>query len=890
MATTIPVIFTPGIDPVIYLPTNGDAVQYTATLNVGLSGAVTLSPCYDKYGIDWRWSTLEINSLTGTGGLSSTRVPYPSSWATTQCTLCAGTTALDVPGTYPKKWRPEGALSADFFTSGLIPCSATAITWTLSTNNWTAPKTEINKLSATESFIFNLKLNENFLSYPNIDYNNDTNIILNAVVSADCVDTLVSPPTAYTEIINETFNILSVVSPNIQVYTPNRFALTGVNISFENLSTRLKYVTKLVVNYDDGQITTLTGSNIFNSFNTTYNILGFKTLKIDAFVNYRETPYTFEFKDIIQVLDIYDQVQPEKYLSITTPIAIPWTTQPKINTNEWVTEDNINICFKKFYDNLNYLKTRGEIYNDTYSDYFGYLGTPLPTNTNIITGCPILTWEDTDFFTSDVASYISTWRDFFSGATTLDTGRWVEDGCATWNLHTCDNSRNNPVCFGKYCLEWNWRARESTNSLNIIYWKDTETPTISGGTYTKRWRYEPCETTPAPFACNEGFWNVNIKGLDSNYQTSTFSPRQDRCLYYGIVSKNNELFVSQRSSIKVLASDHAATYKSLRYTLDDVLTFSDIKNISIDSDGKIFVIDNLLSQVGVYKYNTNSNTWKLFTNWGGFGSSASTNKFSSPNDIHVDQLNNVWVCDTGNSCIKHFSNSGTWIKTIKDDALVLTPPISIAVDSLQRLHVLTKSGVRIYEYTGEFVNEYTYFNFISQTPIRICSSYNREIMYIASSNQIVKYFRTGIFAGYIIESDPNITNIAGLYHDEFRNLLITTDDKIVKFADIMALQKQIGTLPPTYWALEDLYIHKEEYVQNWVYTRAFQRLWDNIEIFRNSLLYSDCRPYIPPIHGKDKMIIGQNEIVTSTVVNRVLGYLWDNFTSIVNYYNTKCSN
>jgi hypothetical protein len=162
-------------------------------------------------------------------------------------------------------------------------------------------------------------------------------------------------------------------------------------------------------------------------------------------------------------------------------------------------------------------------------------------------------------------------------------------------------------------------------------------------------------------------------------------------------------------------------------------------------------------------------------------------------------------------------------------------------------------------------------------------------MYVGSSNQVVKYFRNGALAGYIIKSDPLITNITDLYHDEFRNLLITVDNKILKYPDIMLLTKLKGPLPSTYWSLESIYIHKEEYIQNWVYTRSFQRMWDNIELFRNTLLYSDCRVYIPPVYGKDKMIIGQNEIVTSTVINRVLGYLWENFLTIIKYYNTDCT-
>ena len=104
-----------------------------------------------------------------------------------------------------------------------------------------------------------------------------------------------------------------------------------------------------------------------------------------------------------------------------------------------------------------------------------------------------------------------------------------------------------------------------------------------------------------------------------------------------------------------------------------------------------------------------------------------------------------------------------------------------------------------------------------------------------------------------------------------------------------------GLIPEEFWDSKDIYIHKNEYIQNWVYTKTFQRLWDNIEFFRNTLYYSYendtfnvCKKYKDPIHGKDKMIIGQNEIVTSTVINRVFGYAWENFLSIVDFFDPTC--
>lgn len=164
------------------------------------------------------------------------------------------------------------------------------------------------------------------------------------------------------------------------------------------------------------------------------------------------------------------------------------------------------------------------------------------------------------------------------------------------------------------------------------------------------------------------------------------------------------------------------------------------------------------------------------------------------------------------------------------------------------------------------------------------------MIYLALDKQVLRFFRNGIFSGYIIQEKKEVYNIRDIYHDEYRNLLITTNDKILKYGDIMTQTLMKGDLPVAYWSLNDILIHKEEYIQNWVYTKSFQRMWDNIEMFRRSLFFEQegCKAYKGPVYGKDKMIIGQNEIVTSTIVNRILQYLWINFSTMIDYFDPNC--
>ena len=931
-------IFTPGIDSTIYLPVNGSVNRYKATFDLGTSGAVGLSACYDQYGALWKWSTFERSSLSGINGLSglrvavlsakgllnTTRVAYPSSWATVQCTVSAGSntptgniwpnTAAIANGIFSKKWRNLTTVEAasapisqfDYFNINTRSVSSAGVWWSLSTTNWVSDSWFV-PLSVSNTYDFELRM----FNYGTTDYTTsffeDTPVTLNARLTATSMDPLGNISATF---ISQSFNLTAVAPPDVKIYTPNRYVLTGTDIKFENLLLRTDSkkpgnarVTSLTANCDDGKTVILTGDNVTNDFTVSYDIVGYKTITVTIELNKNvydpllTTPITTTFPNIIQVLSRYDDVSVENYISTTTPIQLPWPNQPHVGINDWVTEDNINSSFRKFYENLNYLDSLGRIYPGTYSDYYGYLGIGAgSTITGNTTAYSPWTWEDVDCLNTALPYNAEdlTWRSMLSAINPIDSGRWAIADIATWNDQSCGSSRIDPSCTGKYCVEWNWRARKSSVAELPITWKQTMS---ASGEYPKRWSFEPCNTEEGSvIVCDEGYWNVNIPKINAFYNEQSQPAVQLRCIYNGIASKNNVLFLAQKTQIKVLNPDYTAGVQVFRTSTGNNTNFSNIKNICLDSTGKVYVLDNILSQVFVYKYPDSPSDFKnspLFTVWGGFGSAGSTTKFSNPNDIYIDQLDNVWICDTGNSVVKHYSNTGTWLKTIRDDEFKTFPPISLTVDSQQNVHVLTSNGIRVYTYNGIFSYSYSYSNFVSSNePVKINTSYNKEIIYVAFKTQVLKFFRTGVFAGYIIQSKQYVDNITGLYHDEYRNLLITVNDRVYKYPDLMLLRQLKGTLPSSYWKLEDLLIHKEEYVQNWVYTKSFQRLWDNIEIFRNTLQYStgNCKSYTAPIHGKDKMIIGQNEIVTSTVVNRVLGYLWENFYTMVKYFDPSCEN
>jgi hypothetical protein len=883
--SNVPYIFTPGISSAIFLPPNGDFAQYTASLRLGLSGAISLSSCYDKFGVLWQWSTFETGNpaVPGTSvlGLSaltaiavSTGITAPSSWASTESSRVTGSTG---PGPYVKRWLNETPLSGNLFNKSVI-CSATNATWIISSNRWISVPF-IAPLTLTDEFPFTLQLKDYGLEQSTVSRYFNEPLLLSVTLSTGC------QPSYSPSRLNLTFPLTSIAPPIVSVYTTNRYVLTGTDVKFENLTTNINYISCLEIDFDDGKVARLYNSEItIQNFITKYDIPGFKTLKLTVYyLNPTIPSFTTTFTNIVEVLTHYDTVSPTEYRDKDEPVLLPWPTQPKVGANDWIVADNINSCVNKFLQNLDYLTARSRYYAPSSSEFFGYIGR---VSDNVLSGCDIWTWEDLDPLTTAL-QYNVTWRDVLSAETSVNTGSLTS--CGSWPQHVCDDL-SNPRGLGRYCIYWNWRDRNTNFSVDSI--DVTWDLTKIGQTYEKKWLYEPCDTFFDFELCDTGQWNVNIPELNRYFPNIQLNRVQSKCIYTGITSRDNALFMSLKKEIRIIPNQYDVEFCNIQTTIDDVVEFSNIENICLASDNTLYVLDSVLSKVVGFSYNPTDLFEPLNAkiSWGNFGTAGDRAGFSSPQDIHIDKLDNVWIADTGNSCFKQYSKSGVWINTIFDNALLSNPPISICVDSLLNVHVLTTKEIRVYSYSGTFLYSYSFSNYITETPTKIQTSYNREIIYLATSSQVIKFFRNGVFADYIIRQQTGVTNIAGICHDEFRNLLFVSNDRIIKYNDLMMLKTFKGTPIANVWEPKQIYIHEDEYIQNWVYTKTFERLWDNIEIFRNSLQYSEtgCKSYKPTIHSKEKMIVGQNEIVTTATINRSLEYLWDNLLTFMDYFDPSC--
>lgn len=886
-----------------FLPADGTPELYDAFLRVSLSGfqAETLDPCYDKYNLVWRWST-----FTGCSANPTSFNNLPSSWSTVQCLYSAGalpsltgTPLTADPGLFPKTWKPEGGTTLSAVRSPVF-CYGSNVIWTLSTQNWTVNQSNPgNVIDYTYPLQY---LNDGTLP-STVSINNDTSVYIRGEQTITC--TISSPPFDWglKEYIVSEDRVSTVLSRgNFSFYTPNKYVLTGTEINFENISVGFNNVSQIVIDLGESNTVILTPENAYSNFSITYNTVGPKTITVTTFyvASASLSPAVDVFTNVIEVLSHYDHISPENYLTELTPLNLPHTSIPLIAPNEWAVEDNINSVFRKLHENLEYLETRSNMYQYIPTEYVGWLGTiPVTVSEGEKQRCPLWSWEDLDCL---VGGQNVPWEvteavdDNFPTITT--TGPLAS--CGTWQQHECDLNIVNPDCYGKYGVEWKWKSRKTVASTRLVTWKSTR----CDQSYAKKWKFEPWITpdneviTSVP--CVPGDWHVNISKINQYRQPIPNCTPLERCSYNSVLSRNNIIYVALDAEIKIYSSNRTPVQLTSRRLIDDITSFQNIKNIALDSTNKLYVLDGALNKVASYTIDLNLPIpFEPYLSWGGFGGRKSNFKFSRPNDLHIDASDNIWVTDTGNNCVKQYSNNGNWLRTLFNDVFVNNAPISTCVDSQKNIHVLTETG-EIFTFTdiGEFIFSYKPTDNTTSKPTRITTNYNREIIYINTNTSVLKYFRNGVFFGFLtneqdfLYNNQNcVTNINSVYQDEYRNTLVASGDKVVKYVDLMTLKNIKGILPETYRPLTDLLIHKDEYIQNWVYTKSFQRLWDNIEIFRHSLIFDNstiCKRYIPPIYTKEQLIIGQNEIVTSTVINRNIKYLWENFITLLNYFDPKC--
>lgn len=611
----------------------------------------------------------------------------------------------------------------------------------------------------------------------------------------------------------------------------------------------------------------------------TFTRLGKRTLYIFATFLNEETNEVQEikntFENIIEVIDVADEVfveeDPLEYRTEYSPLAVSYSTSaiPLIAPNDWAIADNVNYVLSTIYNTIDSILSHTVQYQfcDT---FMGWLGNDK------------YAWSDLQCYSGTIPS--SQWSKYVTTATfdqpEVESLVWAENSYAGRII--------DPSCLQKYCIEWKWSSRTRRRSELSITWRSTK---LTEG-YKKRWKYESCEFNPYTISCPVGKWHTST--LDKLLYPSPFCSSKDSCSNVGFVITNKgKYIVARETEIFILDNLDEPTVLAKQTLADELFAFSKIEKIALSRESLLYVLDSEISKVSVFNVRPND-AILLSQHWGKLGSAANPYGFKNPKDLHITKDLEIIVVDTGNKCLKKYTSSGKHKSTFADTKFQDNPPLSVSTDSLNNLHVLTQDRVLIYNSSNVFIKEYLLPSSVIE-PNKINFSFNGEISYITHKNGIVKFFRNGTIYGHLInnlkcKNGEILTGFVDVIQTSTHNLFICVKDKILKYADRMKFTKNSSLNKTLYWDLGEILINKNEYIQHSTYVKAFQKLWDNMELLRTSLTFADeaqAKLIGQPVVQKEDLVIGQNELVVNSVINRLSTQLWRNLESLVSYITPK---
>lgn len=360
--------------------------------------------------------------------------------------------------------------------------------------------------------------------------------------------------------------------------------------------------------------------------------------------------------------------------------------------------------------------------------------------------------------------------------------------------------------------------------------------------------------------------------------------------------------------------------------------FVDIRNVFIDENDKIIVLDRIsearcIISVFIYDSIYTFNPIRQILKWGGLGDSESKLKFRNANDMTLNYDNNITVADTGNRSIKRYTTTGSWLSTITSDkfnpngttdfgTIENGSLISAFYARNKYTYSLTQNEVIIFDENDEFLSSFNWRQPLDEdkknlTPVRIIAAYDNNIVYVLCEEYLIKYTIDGVYLGLIGETPQEYNTVVGNFkyvnatHNKNRVLILASDRFILKYSDFITYFKIKPTINNLWWCFNDIKIKDGEFVEYWVYNRAFARLWDNLEFFRTTLSgrviatttksgktifkYYNRLEYARPNfkYQKEDIFIGMNEFVTSEVVNRCLQKLFYTCIELLNMITSK---
>lgn len=367
---------------------------------------------------------------------------------------------------------------------------------------------------------------------------------------------------------------------------------------------------------------------------------------------------------------------------------------------------------------------------------------------------------------------------------------------------------------------------------------------------------------------------------------------------------------------------------------DDV--FTDIKAISVDSNGYTWVLDDVgtHTKIGVFEYDVN---WSFKSSWN-VTNTSSKKYIQNPTDLKIKDGAVYISCDSasvsGGVEIRVFNEVGSYMGSMSYSDLTSIESIAITTD-----YIIALSDNKLYK----FDMDYSFVEVIDLTESIFTydyenQSYNETVIsgifnnatgvffYGIAGNQVYKFGQSGnILESFgktavnyinstIGDSDSDYypeKNITGIFHDEEFNLYVSSDYDVVRYYDRAEVFDRLlddlsFSIDDCVWETDQLDVGPDENATAWVYNRVFDRIIDNLNIFRLALkgpqalistntfeyvVTSNFKPseYVPLDYEKGDIAIGINELHCEASLNRCIRQIHECFDTCLGYINVKDS-
>jgi len=403
------------------------------------------------------------------------------------------------------------------------------------------------------------------------------------------------------------------------------------------------------------------------------------------------------------------------------------------------------------------------------------------------------------------------------------------------------------------------------------------------------------------------------------------------------------IFGSSGPNLVVLNSNDTLTSATTALSTTSVsigsnIKWSNIQDFTFGDNNEFYVLDQGANSVVKYDAtglltddNILQNMLVYQGNVGGRGTFDDNTKFNVPTSI--DYYNSeLYVLDSGNSCIKKYDTNLNWITTYRLFRDFLSAyPIQINHDNNGNVYVVTKTN-SILKYNEDFtvkteIDLNTLTGDTGKVKQIVFSSSDTNVFYLFTDSYIYKSLlsnpddivgkyslsRFGVNTQETISNMSSVAkNINGIDYDY--NFIFSSSSNIGKISVYEDSLNAVSVLTNDIfdiYTIDELSIHPEEYLQSWVINKTISKLLINHMRLRDNitskLLYQKdaasgdilltgtrylTEKELNKIHFYQDITkyIGMNELFQNNIVNRPFQYIHEIQINLLSMLNAEIQN